>query len=297
MKPLVIGASGFLGHALLKHLENPVVAGRDLKKLIDQFPRLETRQWDTTSVPTPCFLEDIDVIFHLSGESVAGRRWNSDVKNRIFESRVDSTRLLVEAIKRAENKPSVLVCASAVGYYGNRGSEELPESASPGKGFLADVCVHWEKASREAEKYGVRVVCIRIPVVLGQGGGALEQMLPIFRLGLGGRLASGRQFMPWIHLEDLARILAYAADNSNLTGAVNAVAPQIVNNREFTQSLAKAVKRWAIFPAPAFMLKLILGEFASVLLASQRVIPKALQDHGFKYHFPQLDSALENLLA
>jgi uncharacterized protein (TIGR01777 family) len=297
MKPLVIGASGFIGQALLQHLDNPVVAGRNLNKLKSLFPSLEARQWDTFSAPNPEFFKDIDVVFHLAGESVAGKRWNSEIKKRIYESRVVSTRSLVKAIAALKEKPSTLVCASAVGYYGDRGREELKESSPAGSGFLADVCLDWEAAAQEAEKHGVRVVCVRIPVVLGNGGGALEQMVPLFKMGLGGRLSSGRQFMPWIHLDDLAKTFLFAAEQPDISGPLNAVAPQIIDNNEFTKALASSLKRWAIFPAPGFMLKLILGEFASVLLASQRVIPRVLQRAGFEYGYPNLEEALSDLLA
>lgn len=297
MKSLITGGTGFIGRKLAAILDDPIIVGRSVEKIRSLFPHLAAKEWDVHTKPDNDFFEDVDVIYHLAGESVAGKRWNSARKEGIYNSRVESTRLLVEAIARAERKPSTLVCASAVGFFGDRGDEELTENSPAGEGFLAEVCIDWEKAALEAQKLGVRVVCIRIPMVLGPDGGALAQMVPLFKLGVGGRLGNGKQYMPWVHVDDLVNILKFAAENSEISGALNAVAPEFINNKLFTKALAKSLHRRAIFPAPAFALKLILGEFASVLLASQKVAPVRLLQTDFEFKYPGLEAALDNLFS
>jgi hypothetical protein len=230
-------------------------------------------------------------VVHLAGESVAGR-WNREKKRAIRDSRVLGTRHLVKAIGEAKAKPGVLVCASAVGYYGNRGDEELTEEAAPGSDFLAEVCQAWEAEARRAEEHGVRVVMLRNGIVLGRGGGALTQMLLPFKLGLGGPVGSGKQWMPWVHVDDVVGIILHSIQQAAVRGAVNATAPAPVRNREFTQTLARLLRRPAVLPAPAFGLKILLGEFADVLLASQRAVPRRIQGAGYTFRHPTLVEAL-----
>ena len=235
------------------------------------------------------------MVFHLAGESVAEGRWTAAQKVRIRESRVIGTRNLVAGIARAEPRPRVLVSASAVGYYGDRGEEELTEASPPGDDFLADVCIAWEREARVAEQHGVRVVLARTGIVLGQGG-ALAKMLTPFKLGAGGPLGNGRQWMPWIHVADLARLYLHAADTTSIQGPMNAVGPDPVRNSEFTKALGRALHRPAFMPAPYLGLRLVFGEFAKVLFASQRVIPQVAIDTGFHFEYPQIAAALAEIL-
>ena len=234
---------------------------------------------------------------HLAGESVAEGRWTTAQKARIRDSRVIGTRNLVQGIGQATHKPRVLVSASAVGYYGDRGDEELTESAPPADDFLAQVCIEWEREALAAEAMGVRVALARTGIVLGAGGGSLAKMLTPFKLGAGGPLGSGRQWMPWIHVADLARLYLHAADTASITGPMNAVAPNPVHNSEFTKLLARQLHRPAFMPAPYLGLRLVFGEFAQVLFASQRVIPKVALDTGFVFQYPELAGALREILA
>ena len=236
-----------------------------------------------------------DAVVHLAGEPVA-QRWTQAARRRILESRVHGTRALVAAMAHLEHKPEVLVSASAVGYYGSRGGEILTESSPPSGDFLGKVAAAWESEASEAGRLGVRVVTLRIGVVLGPSGGALARMLLPFRLGLGGRLGSGRQWMSWIHLEDLIALILFAVRTPRLSGPVNAVAPYPVTNAEFTRALAGALHRAAIFPVPPFALKLLFGEMAEILLGGQRVLPEAAQHAGFQFRYVDLAPALADAL-
>jgi uncharacterized protein (TIGR01777 family) len=227
---------------------------------------------------------------------VAEGRWTAEKKRRIMDSRKIGTANLVQGLERLSERPAVLVSASAVGYYGDRGEETLDEQATPGDDFLAAVCIEWERAAQQAASLGMRVVNPRIGIVLGAGGGALAKMLLPFKLGLGGRLASGHQWMPWIHIDDLAALFLHAATHADLSGPMNAVAPNAVTNREFTRTLAAAVHRPALLPAPGPLLKLAVGEFAEVLLASQRVVPRVAEQSGFQFQHPELAEALRAIL-
>ena len=274
----ISGASGFIGRHLLKSLAK---AGHSLDALSRHAPAAES-------------LREADVLIHLAGEPVA-QRWTAEAKQRIRESRVTGTRNLVEALAKLPRRPESLICASAIGYYGSRGDEVLTESSAPGSGFLPEVCVAWEREAQAAEAFGVRVVRVRIGVVLDAGGGALSRMLTPFRMGVGGRLGSGQQWMSWIHLEDLAALFQFAVE-SQIRGPLNAVAPHAVTNSDFTRELAGALRRPAVFPVPEFALRLLFGEMADVLLASQRVVPGAAEAAGFRFRFPQLAPALAGLL-
>ena len=233
-------------------------------------------------------LPPCEAVVHLAGEPVS-QRWTESTKRKIRESRVDGTRRLVDAM--AKNPPKVLVSASAVGYYGSRGDEILTESSAPGTDFLANVAVEWEREARRAEQFGVRVVSLRIGVVLGADGGALAKMMPIFKLGLGGPIGDGRQWMSWIALDDLVRLISFAIEN-DIRGPVNATAPNPVTNREFTQALATAVHRPALFPVPKFVLRTFFGEMAQIIWASQRVLPEAAQAAGFKFQRDRLQDSV-----
>jgi uncharacterized protein len=251
-------------------------------------------QWNTASSPPPAALETADAVVHLAGEPVA-QRWTAEAKRRIRESRVQSSRNLVEGLAQLPRRPETLVCASAIGYYGSRGDEVLSESSPPGNGFLPEVCVEWERAAGRAATLGMRVAIIRIGVVLDARGGALARMVPPFRAGVGGPIGSGRQWMSWIHAEDLAELFRLVIEGSH-DGVFNGVAPFPVTNREFTRELACVLGRLAILPIPAFALKLLFGEMAQILLESQRVAPRTAETAGFRFRFPQLAPALADLL-
>jgi uncharacterized protein (TIGR01777 family) len=301
MKALVTGATGFVGPRLLRLLDKPVVVSRNPDRARQSIGHLAGRivRWDPMEGPPPPeAFEGIDVVYHLAGESVAGARWTTAQKARIRDSRVVGTRHLVQGIAQAATKPATLVSASAVGYYGSRGDEELTESASPADDFLARVCVEWEQEAMAADRLGVRVVTARTGIVLGSGsGGALAKMLTPFKLGAGGPLGNGRQWMPWIHVADLARLYVHAADHGEIRGPMNSVAPNPVRNSEFTKALGRQLHRPAFMPAPYLGLRLVFGEFAQVLFASQRVIPRVALDTGFTFQFPDITSALREILA
>jgi len=296
MRGLVTGGTGFIGHNLVKRLERPVVLGRDPERVRSVFPDADAFQWSLDTPPDRSIFKGIDTIFHLAGESVFRGRWNMSKKERILRSRVEGTRTLVDALATLDDPPATLVCASAIGYYGSQGDKQLTESSRPGADFLANVCVAWEAEAAKAEQLGIRVIQVRIGGVLGKDGGALPEMLLPFRLGIGGRIGTGNQYMSWIHVDDLVGIMLYAAGNESVRGPVNAVAPGAVTNREFTSVLAKALHRPAFFHVPGCVLKVTLGEFADVLLNSQRVVPEKIQDAGYTFVHPHLQEALSDLV-
>jgi len=297
VKITITGASGLIGRRLLKALS---AGGHSLHVLSRHSgtnlpPGVRLSAWDALKGEPPAeSLRDAGAVIHLAGEPVA-QRWTGETKARIRDSRVTGTRNLVAALKKMPQPPEVLVCASAIGYYGSRGDEVLGETAAPGTGFLPEVCVAWENEARAAEALGMRVVSVRIGVVLDARGGALQRMLPPFRMGVGGKLASGRQWMSWVHVQDLVSLFQLALDKP-LRGAINGVAPNPVTNADFTRALAAAVHRPALFPMPKFALGVLFGEMSEVLLASQRVDPQAAQAAGFAFRFPQLEPALADAL-
>jgi hypothetical protein len=300
MNITITGATGFIGHRLVQAL---LQDGHSLHALVRKrsagLPSSSVRfsEWRSTeSGPPPESLATADAIVHLAGEPVA-QRWTPEVKQRIRASRVDGTRNLVSALAKQSRRPKVLVCASAIGYYGSRGDDILTEASTPGRDFLAQVTVDWEQAAGKAEDLGIRVVMPRLGVVLGKDGGALAKMLPPFRVGLGGRLASGQQWMSWIHIDDVIGLIRFALANSAVRGPLNTTAPQPVTNANFTKDLAEALHRPAIFPVPGFALKTLFGEMAEVILASQRVIPQAAKSAGFQFQYPELRLALARLLS
>lgn len=281
MNIAITGASGLIGTRLRQRVEETGHRALPISR-------------GTSDAVLAGILGSADAVVHLAGEPVA-QRWTAAAKKRIHDSRVEGTRRLVSAFSAQPRRPRVLVCASAVGYYGSRGDQILTETSSPGSDFLARVVMDWEEAARSAESLGVRVVCLRFGMVLGHGG-ALAKLLPVFRIGAGGRLGSGSQWMAWIHIDDAVNLILFALNFSAIRGAVNATAPQPVTNDEFTSRLAIELHRPAILPVPAFGLKLFLGEMAEILLASQRVLPAVAKSSGFSFQFPDLTSALENLL-
>jgi uncharacterized protein (TIGR01777 family) len=289
----ITGASGFIGRRLTKLLS---ANGHTLHVLsrhagADLPPNVRFSVWDVlTGAPPEASLRDAEVVIHLAGEPVA-QRWTAEAKRRIRESRVAGTRNLVETLGKLSHRPRALICASAIGYYGSRGDEILTEASAPGSGFLPEVCLAWEREAAGAEQLGMRVVRLRTGVVLARHGGALARMLPPFRMGVGGRLGNGRQWMSWIHLDDLCEMFRFAAEEE-VRGVMNGVAPYPVINADFTRALAAALKRPAIFPVPSIALRLLFGEMAEVLLASQRVSPKGADEAGFRFRYPQLAAAL-----
>lgn len=299
MRALVTGATGFIGRRLLTRLDRPIVLSRRAalaRRMLASFD-VTAFDWNPEREPAPAAaLDDVDALFHLAGESVASGRWTAAKKARIRDSRVLGTRNLVDGLRNCPARPRVLVSASAVGWYGSRGAEELDEHSRPGSDFLAQVCADWEREAIVARELGVRVVSVRFGIVLGRGG-ALAKMLMPFQLGLGSPLASGEQYMPWIHLDDLVELLLFAATNDHIDEPLNGTAPNPVTNREFTRALGRVLGRPTFMPAvPAVVLKTMVGEFAEVLIGSQRAVPRAALEHGFVFHHPTLEPALADIL-
>ncbi len=299
MNIIVSGSHGFIGAALVDSL---AAAGHTVSRLSRSRPQPGVQRdaeiyWNPeTAYVDTAGLEGKDAVIHLAGESIA-ERWTPKKKSRILQSRVRGTRLLAEALAHLSQPPPVLVSASAIGYYGDRGEEVLTEESAPGGGFLGQVVREWEAATEPASKGGLRVVCLRIGVVLGAGGGALAKMLPPFRLGLGGVVGSGKQSMSWIALDDLVGVVQHVLTAGNLQGPVNAVAPNPVSNHEFTKTLGKVLSRPALFPLPAFAVRLLFGEMGKeLLLGSQRVEPVRLQASGYRFRHPELEGALRSVL-
>ena len=278
MNVAITGASGFIGRAVAEHLRS---SGHSVRAV------------SLRGVLPPETLAGVNAVVHLAGEPVA-QRWTAAVREKIMRSRVEGTRALVAAMRG--QPPQVLISASAVGYYGSRGDEILIESAPPADDFLGRVAAAWEEEAQAAEPLGVRVARLRIGMVVGPNGGALARMLPPFRLGVGGRLGSGRQWMSWIHIDDLVALIAFLMKESTVRGVFNATSPFPVTNREFTEALADAVHRPAILPVPAFALRLIFGEMSEVLLGSQRAVPDAAQRAGFVFQHPDIFAALAQIV-
>lgn len=292
----VTGASGLIGRALV-----PALAGRGHRvlRLVRRAPAVGEGHWDPMRAELdPHVLEGVDAVVHLAGESLAAGRWTHARKHRILDSRVRGTRLLAETLARMAPRPAVLVSMSAVGIYGNRGDELLDETSAAGNDFLATLCMEWERAADPAAKAGVRVVHPRLGPVLAAQGGALEKMLPPFRLGIAGPLGGGGQWMSWIALDDAVAALIIAVESNALSGPVNVVAPNPVTNAEFTRTLARLLRRPALLPVPAIALRLAFGKLAdAALLASQRVRPAALERGGFRFAHPELGDALRAALS
>ena len=294
----VSGATGMIGSDLVGRLEQ---SGDEVIRLIRRSPTssVTEAQWSVEEgLVNPSRLEGVDAVVHLAGENIASGRWTEARKRRIRESRVHGTRRLCEDLAKLEEKPSVLVCASATGYYGDRGDELLDEGSPPGDGYLPEVCTAWEAATAPAAEASIRVVNLRTGVVIGRQGGALANMLLPFKLGFGGNVGNGRQWWSWIAQDDVVGAICCAIDVDALRGPVNATAPNPVTNAEFTKTLGAVLHRPTILPLPAFAAKLVLGEMAKdLLLASTRVVPQALQRAGYEFVYPSLHGCLERELS
>ena len=297
MKILISGSSGFVGSALVPFL---TAQGHEVTRLVRAHPKPGAREiWrdPETERVNASDLEGFDAVVHLAGDPIASGRWTPEKKRRIRESRVQGTRLIAETLALISRPPRVLVSASAIGYYGDRGDEILREESPAGKGFLPEIGREWEAATQAAARKGIRVVSLRIGIVLGAGGGALQKMLPPFKLGIGGPLGSGKQYMSWIALDDVVGAIHHAIVTESLRGPANAVAPHPVTNAEFSRTLGKALRRPAVFPVPPFALRLLFGELADeALLASTRVEPVRLLGSGYRFRYPKLDGALRHVL-
>jgi uncharacterized protein (TIGR01777 family) len=298
---VVAGATGFIGQPLCRRLHAAghrlTILTRNPQKAV-QFspPDLQILAWSTKQAGEwQQVVAGADVVINLTGESIAGRRWTDEYKQQIRQSRLDTTRALVAAMINGDSPSRVLLNASAVGYYGNRGDAVITEQTPSGSDFLARLCVDWEAEALQATAAGVRVVLMRIGLVLGKGGGALEKMVPPFKWFVGGPLGIGRQWVPWIHQDDLLEMILWAIENSAVGGPINFTAPHPVTMREFASTLGKVLNRPALFPIPRFVLQLVLGEGAEAILVSQRVIPQAAQQLGFEWRYPYLEPALRSI--
>ena len=295
MKVAVTGSSGLIGSSLVSFLsEKSVTVSKILRentKDDDISWKPEDGDWDSA------FTGGVDGIVHLAGENIASGKWTRKKKEKIRNSRIEGTTRLCEHILKLPTPPSVLVCASAIGYYGNRGVEFLNEGSSRGSGFLPDVCLGWEEAAESVSKAGIRVVNVRFGIVLSKDGGALAKMMTPFKIGMGGKIGSGTQYMSWVAMDDVTGAIYHTLTTDSLKGPVNVTAPNPVTNKEFTNTLGEVLKRPAVVPIPAFAAKLAFGEMANdLLLASTKVAPKRLSDSGYKFQYPELENALKHVL-
>lgn len=300
MKIAVTGATGLIGSrlvaALLERGDHVTVLSRDAAAAERALPGVEARAWDAAGEPAPAdALAGRDAVIHLAGAPVA-QRWSDDAKRAIRASRERGTANLVAGLGDASPRPAALVSASAVGYYGPHGDEEIDEQDPPGSDFLAGVCVTWEREAQAAAALGLRVVTVRTGVVLAAGGGALAKMLPPFKAGVGGPVAGGRQWMPWIHLDDVVGIYLAALDETDWSGPVNACAPTPVTNRDFSKALGRALHRPAVAPVPALAIKALYGEMSIIVTTGQRAVPRRTLELGYAFEHPDLDEALRSAL-
>jgi uncharacterized protein len=321
MQVVVTGATGFIGRPLCAELvgrgHSVTALSRDAERARATLgPQVRSLSWgmreerreksedrsQKSDVEWEQAVAEADAVLNLAGEPVAARRWTPAIKESVRSSRVEATRSLVEAIEKASRKPSVLVSTSAVGYYGDRGDAEITEESGPGQDFLSETSIQWEAAAERATEFGVRVCRMRLGIVLGRGS-ALQKMLyplpiPIspWKLGLGGPLGNGRQWMPWVHLDDVIGLFLWAMTTPDVRGAVNATAPNPVTNAEFSRALGRALHRPAFLPVPSFVPKLLFGEFADSVLTGQRALPTVAQRLGYRFQFPDINSALRSLI-
>jgi uncharacterized protein len=297
----ITGATGLIGPrmvgALLDKSWEVTVLSRDPQRAREKLGDVQAHAWDLMSEPAPVeALSDRDAVIHLAGEPVA-QRWSHETKQAIRESRVLGTANLIEGLRSAEARPTVLVSSSATGYYGPRGIEPLDEEAPAGSDFLAEICVAWEQAAERAEELQMRVVRVRTGVVLDRDGGALEKMLPPFQLGVGGPVAGGRQFIPWIHTEDLIGLMLAALDDERWSGPINGTAPSPATNRDFSKALGRVLRRPALLPVPGLALKLLYGEMAEIVTGGARVVPAKPLMLGYEFRHPELEEALRSALS
>ena len=298
MKILVSGSHGLVGKALVRSLMDD---GHEVMRLVrgERTSGSAEVEWrpDQGRIDVE-HLEGIHAVVHLAGESIASGRWTAEKKRAIRDSRVNGTTLLSDALAQLSRPPSVFLSASAIGYYGDRGDELLTEKSAPGNDFLAGVCKEWEAATRPAAEKGIRTVCTRFGIILDPNEGALAKMLPPFRMGVGGRIGDGKQWVSWIALDDVVNGLKFLIEDASINGPVNFVTPNPVRNREFAETLGHILARPTFFPVPQFAVRLAFGEMAdALLLASQRVEPSVLEDKGYKFRWPTLEPALRHLLA
>ncbi len=297
---LITGASGLIGSQLVAAFE--AEGHRVLRAVRRNAQNDQELSWDPTAGTIDRNkLEGIagglDAVVHLAGANIAGKRWTKAYKQLLIDSRVDGTTLIAETIANLNLKPKVFACASAIGYYGNRGNDELDEATACGDSYLPELCMQWERSCQAARDAGIRTANMRFGVVLSPKGGALQKMLTPFKLGAGGILGNGRQFFSWISLDDAVRAIQFVTDNDSLSGPVNLVSPNPVTNHEFTKTLGRVLSRPTVLPMPAFAARLLFGDMADpLLLASARVVPSALTEAGFSYHHAQLEPALRHLL-
>ena len=308
MNITITGATGFIGQPLCKqflYLGHSVTAlSRDAKRASQTLgPEVRSLAWGTGAGDAwKQAVAEADVVVHLAGESVGAQRWTPEFKEKIRASRIETTRALVDALGESATKPGALISASAVGFYGDRKDEKITEQSPPGTGFFPEGCQAWEAEAQKAEDFGIRVARMRVGIVLGAGG-ALDKILnplpiPIspWKLGLGGPMGSGRQWMPWIHLDDTVGLFSWAATHPQVRGPINVTAPTPVTNADFARALGRVLRRPAYFPVPAFALRALVGEFANVLLTGQRVLPEAAQRLGYTFRYPHLETALRALI-
>ncbi len=303
MKIVMAGGTGFIGGNVMRQFaaaQHSVVLLSRNPSVVDtsQWPNVQVVKWDGRT-PGAWYseIEGADAIINLAGESIGGKRWTSKQKQKILESRVNATRALIESINRAKKKPPVLINGSAVGYYGHVESEDVTESHARGNGFLAEVCEAWERVALAARQYGTRVVLLRTAVVIGEGSVALEKLSLPFKLYVGGPVGSGKQWFPWIHVNDVVRVIQFAIESESISGPLNLAAPEPVTMKQFCQVLGKAMRRPSWAPVPGFVLKIALGEMSSMILTGQKVVPSKLLQHGYSFIFPKLDDALAGIFS
>jgi uncharacterized protein (TIGR01777 family) len=295
MKVLITGSSGLIGSALTDSLSSN---SHEVVRLLRHNVLEGSPFWDPEhGVVNLADVRDIDAVVHLAGDSIAEGRWDERKKARILDSRVRGTKLLAEFFATSQNKPRIIVSASAIGIYGDRGDALVDETSAPGTGFLADVVKQWEEATVAAADAGIRVASVRLGVVLSAAGGALKKVLLPFRMGLGGVIGSGKQYMSWVGLDDVVEMIQHVIVNDLLQGPVNLVSPNAISNREFTRLLGHALHRPTLFPMPSFAARIAFGEMADdLLLASTRVVPKKLMESGYTFRYPNLEEMLKHIL-
>jgi hypothetical protein len=298
MNILITGGTGFIGSALTHEL---VSSGHNVlivtRRQIAPPSSCEILLWKPPALLPPDTISNIDAIINLAGEPIGSGRWTKTRKERILSSRIDTTRAIVQSIRGVDSPPKTLINASAIGYYGPRGDEYVTEDTSPGTDFLASVCRAWEAEAVKAHEFGVRVALIRLGVVLGLGGGALSKMIPPFRFFLGGPIGTGKQWLSWIHRDDVIGIIKYILEHDPISGPVNLTAPQPVTNKEFSSAIGDALHRPSWLPVPSFMLKIAFGEMADMLLTGQRVIPEKILKAGYQFKYPKVNEALRAIFS